>query len=320
LLYVGPFILPRRFGFRVEPGPLATDGHAASFPVWGSLGLVLALCTWAVAWFPLPGLEYLSRNTFTLLWLGYILTVDGLVYRKKGSSLVTRGVGRFALLFVASAVLWWMFEYVNRFVENWYYVGLEQRTALGYIMYATPCFATVLPALLETSELLGAQSWLNRRYVSGPARPGLSRAAWSIGAVGAVGVLCMGIWPNLFFPFAWLGPLLVLLPVIERYLPEKSVLAQMGRGDYRALVALSLAGPCCGFFWEMWNYFSYPKWQYQVPYVMFGRVFEMPVLGYFGYIPFGWECLLMWQAWMIIFGVRHDTTEIVRAPQLQVVR
>ncbi|MBV8317398.1 MAG: hypothetical protein JOZ53_20860 [Planctomycetaceae bacterium] len=40
----------------------------------------------------------------------------------------------------------------------------------------------------------------------------------------------------------------------------------------------------CGFFWEMWNYYSYPKWVYHVPFVGVLHVFEMPLLGYLGYL------------------------------------
>jgi hypothetical protein len=39
----------------------------------------------------------------------------------------------------------------------------------------------------------------------------------------------------------------------------------------------------------MWNFFSFPKWHYQVPYVSFLHIFEMPLLGYGGYLPFGLE-------------------------------
>ena len=45
----------------------------------------------------------------------------------------------------------------------------------------------------------------------------------------------------------------------------------------------------CGWFWEMWNYWAFPKWQYTLPYVNFAHVFEMPLLGYGGYLPFGLE-------------------------------
>jgi hypothetical protein len=50
----------------------------------------------------------------------------------------------------------------------------------------------------------------------------------------------------------------------------------------------------CGFFWEMWNFFSYPKWVYHIPFFDFLRVFEMPILGYGGYIPFALELFALY--------------------------
>jgi hypothetical protein len=41
----------------------------------------------------------------------------------------------------------------------------------------------------------------------------------------------------------------------------------------------------------MWNFYSMPKWIYTVPGVDRWHVFEMPLLGYAGYLPFGLECL-----------------------------
>jgi hypothetical protein len=55
-------------------------------------------------------------------------------------------------------------------------------------------------------------------------------------------------------------------------------------------VRYALAALVCGFFWEMWNWHSLAKWVYDVPYVTRFKIFEMPLLGYFGYLPFGWEC------------------------------
>ena len=58
----------------------------------------------------------------------------------------------------------------------------------------------------------------------------------------------------------------------------------------------------CGLFWEMWNFWTYPKWQYSISFVDFARVFEMPLLGYGGYLPFGLET----------YVVYHFLTGVVR--------
>ena len=55
------------------------------------------------------------------------------------------------------------------------------------------------------------------------------------------------------------------------------------------MVSLALGCLLCGFFWEMWNFYGYPKWIYNTPGVDFLYVFEMPLPGYLGYIPFSFE-------------------------------
>ena len=57
--------------------------------------------------------------------------------------------------------------------------------------------------------------------------------------------------------------------------------------------ALSLGALVCGLFWEMWNFYSAAKWVYTVPYVFRYLLFEMPLLGYGGYLPFGLECAVI---------------------------
>lgn len=49
----------------------------------------------------------------------------------------------------------------------------------------------------------------------------------------------------------------------------------------------------CGIFWEMWNMGSLARWHYSIPFVEGFRVFEMPWLGYAGYLPFGIECYVV---------------------------
>src|SRR5258708_5542659 len=55
-----------------------------------------------------------------------------------------------------------------------------------------------------------------------------------------------------------------------------------------------------GFWCEMWNFISYPTWFYTIPYVGFWKIFEMPLLGYGGYLFFG---LIIWSYPMLVFSV-----------------
>jgi hypothetical protein len=43
----------------------------------------------------------------------------------------------------------------------------------------------------------------------------------------------------------------------------------------------------------MWNAGSLAHWTYSIPFVQRFMIFEMPVLGYAGYLPFGLECAVI---------------------------
>ncbi|MCA1670462.1 MAG: hypothetical protein LC793_24395 [Thermomicrobia bacterium] len=75
---------------------------------------------------------------------------------------------------------------------------------------------------------------------------------------------------------------------------EPSIIGLLRARSFARLMRLMAAGLICGFFWEMWNYWSLPKWYYTVPYVGFGKVFEMPILGYIGYLPFALEIFVVY--------------------------
>ena len=68
---------------------------------------------------------------------------------------------------------------------------------------------------------------------------------------------------------------------------------ELGDGDWRRVFRFALAALICGFFWELWNFHSLAQWVYSVPYVDRFLLFEMPLLGFAGYLPFGLECAVI---------------------------
>jgi hypothetical protein len=90
----------------------------------------------------------------------------------------------------------------------------------------------------------------------------------------------------------WLAPLLILAALQHLVLGE-TLLASLRHGDWRPVLQPAMAGLICGLLWELWNFGSLAKWHYSIPYVQRFCVFEMPLLGYAGYLPFGVECALV---------------------------
>jgi hypothetical protein len=111
----------------------------------------LASISWWIAWFgPAP----YSEHTFFPLWLGYILSVDGLAMRRAGTSLFARDRRRFASLFIFSIPLWWLFELANRYLDNWRYLMPRPYHPVEYALLASLAFSTVMPAIFVTAEFL----------------------------------------------------------------------------------------------------------------------------------------------------------------------
>jgi hypothetical protein len=110
--------------------------------------------------------------------------------------------------------------------------------------------------------------------------------------VACAGLLGIALWPNLLYSVVWVAPLLLLLG-LQRLAGFRSYLAPLRSGDYRRVYLPALAALCCGILWEMWNFYSQSKWHYAIPYVHRFMLFEMPLLGYAGYLPFGVKCAVM---------------------------
>jgi hypothetical protein len=274
--------------------------HKRRFPGYGVAALTLCLTAWASSWLRI---DPFYRYSFFPLWFGYIFFMDALVVMRRGQSLLTRTRWRYIQLFLASSVFWWVFEGLNIPVQNWHYKLDQPYSPLAYFLIASLNFSTVLPAVMETGEFLSTFKPLHPRLPA--SNPGLRLPLRVLALVEVVGIACFilpWIFPRYFFGMVWLCVVLILDP-INNLLGRKSALAHIAVGDWRFFV-LPLAGLTCGFFWELWNYYALPKWYYTIPYVGFGKIFEMPFLGYSGYLPFALELFAMYQ--FILFLMRQE--------------
>lgn len=293
LTVVSPFLI-RILTARVPTDASRFTSHASRLPWWGWLGLGITAVAWVLAWNRFDWLGELQRHTFTPLWIGYILVVNALTVRRSGRCMLLNRPRFFLALFPLSAAFWWFFEYLNRFVQNWNYAGISEIGPLEYFFYATPPFATVLPAVLGTTEWLAtfarldgplANLWVIRlRHAK--------LAGWCVLVLSGAGLMGIGVWPDYLFPLLWISPLLIITG-LQAIRGETTIFAFVTRGDWRPIWQPALAALLCGIFWEMWNFKSLAHWEYTVPYVHAFKIFEMPLLGYAGYLPFGLECVVI---------------------------
>lgn len=280
---------------RVSRSPAKTIScKPHSFPLWGWGAIFLCLVAWIMAWTRFEWFADYQVFTFSPLWFGYIGIVNALTYARSGKCMLLHRPRYLAGLFWVSAVFWWYFEYLNRFVQNWYYIGIEGLSPAQYVLFATLPFSTVLPAVLGTYELLETfprlSAGLEKYKKLDIINPKPIALAFLV--IASIGLMGIGIYPDYLFPLLWLSPLFILTSV-QRLTGMETIFTPLRRGNWSRIFLLALSAVICGVFWEMWNYYSYAKWVYSIPFVQKFHIFEMPILGYAGYLPFGLECAVV---------------------------
>lgn len=263
--------------------------------MYGWLGLLLILISEAGM---LARIEPFASWHTPIAWTGYILLVDALVWRRRGSSWIRDKPVEFAFLAVASVPLWVIFEMYNKYtLFNWHYINLPESLPVRYFGYVW-AFATISPAIFETAELVSCAR--DRRgsehRVDALPKEHLGPAQWFSIAAGAAMLLLPIVHPSAYLAApVWLGFIFLLDPLNARAGSE-SVLGDWRHGRTDRLVNLLLAGLICGLLWEFWNYWAHTKWVYTVPIFPNVKLFEMPVVGFGGFPPFAVECFVMYVA------------------------
>ncbi len=235
------------------------------------------------------GIEPFATKYFIIIWGGYILTVDALVYKLRNKSLLMDQPGKFAGLFILSAAFWWVFEFLNLRVSSWSYHGAA---ALSNFWWKTIYFSTVLPAVFETYGLIRSihlfdQARLRRKHQI------TKTLLHAMTGIGVASFFLPLIFPAYAYPLVWVTFFFILDPV--NYLHRQpSVIQHLKDRKLAVPLSLMLAGLVCGLFWEFWNYWAASKWYYHIPHLGFFKIFEMPVLGYLGYLPFALSLYAMY--------------------------
>ncbi|MBV9181982.1 MAG: hypothetical protein JO356_11785 [Acidobacteria bacterium] len=259
------------------------------FPLYGWLGLLLLgggecllfLRVWPVTVYFTP-----------LAWSAYLLVIDAMVKAITGQSRLADRPQEFVETGLLSVALWLVFEGYNVRLANWTYVGVPTSPAGALLGYSWS-FSTITPAILETADLVdgfGFFQW-SRPIVFSPK----VRCAMVV-----FGLLCLAVpllversVASYLFVLVWLGFVFLLDPINHR-LGRPSLLGDVATGRRGRLYSLLLSGWICGWLWEFWNYWAAAKWHYIFPIFETHKIFEMPILGYLGFLPFALECFIMY--------------------------
>ncbi len=273
------------------------ENEKSRLPLHGWIGLSLIGIFWALNW-TLTGPR--THWGFFPLWLGYCLAIDGLVFWRTGTSLLTRSPRKYVELFLVSAPVWWIFELLNLRTQNWTYSGAEMFSPLEYAFWTTLSFTTVIPAAFGSAEFIASFDFL-KRLPRGPVVGTDKRTTLSFFLLGWIMLAVMLLWPRIFFPFVWLSLYFIMEP-INIWSGNRSLAHWTQKGDWRPVLALWLGILMTSFFWELWNYFSFPKWVYHVAWGNWLHLFEMPLLGYGGYLAFVLELYALYHWISGLFG------------------
>lgn len=311
------YLFPQWVGFKKLPIPPKKDVPKVGFPIWFWIGLLL----WGSALFFLWGkftqpLWYLHWSDLPLFW-GFALMLDGWVYvRNGGKSIISETPQEIIGIGIASIGGWMLFEYLNLFVnEDWFYPKGDIISSEQFLLYAIVISSGLLPLAFEWYSLFYTFPALRQRFSKGIKIVVPEWLKTIAGIIALVGLLGAGLFPNQLFFSLWLAPPLLLAVALDKigvWTPLRSI----GKGNWTPTLLFALTYLVEGLFLEGQNYFSAihdgreiifteapAYWQYNLPYVNAFHLFEMPLLGYLGYLPFGVYCWLWWIAFATLLGI-----------------
>jgi hypothetical protein len=276
-------------------------GKIFKIPAYGLLGLLVIITSEIGLYLELWFFEIFMTP---LCWSGLILFLDALNYKIAGRSLIRNRSKEFLWMFPWSIALWYVFEFYNLFIQNWHYLGLPEFKVVRYAGYFWS-FATIWPGVYEIYELI-----LNLKIIKPVRVKPLPLTSFMLLSSVIFGLICLTL------PFVvsartatylaaplWLGMIFLLDP-FNYAAKKRSLWGEWRSGEITTLLQLILAGAVAGILWEFWNYWATAKWIYTIPILGHIKLFEMPVLGYLGFLPFAVEIFVMWESVKILLKLK----------------
>lgn len=255
--------------------------------LWAGLA-AFAVSVWLLA----SGPESFSSFFYICAWWSLIAVLEGALKRRTGRALLIDNPWMFVRMALFSVPFWLAYELINVRLQNWQYLGVPQHFALRWVGYGA-AYATVLPAILETARLIeAALPGMTIRKLRVFSEPSFEKACRT------AGLACLFLplaWPTIFFPLVWAAVFLLFEPILSTG-TERSWLRSLAEGRPRPAAALLLSGLVCGLLWESLNFWAGAKWTYTIPWPAGPKLFEMPLLGYLGFLPFALGCASAWRA------------------------
>ncbi|NQU11237.1 hypothetical protein HQ590_10630 [bacterium] len=283
------------------------------YPRHGTVGLLLLLLMTTALFASLTNLApvvpwwRITAWATPVCWWGYILVVDAWIYLRQGQSVILSRPRLLVLQAILSVAFWVLFEGYNRLLPGWQYLNLEPHLSVRFLGY-TLAFATIMPGMFFTCELLQSYGLFAGRSLR-PVRwtPFALRVSVVLGALCCfVPPFLPAAWRGYFWAPVWVGWILLLEPFNYRR-GAQSLFRDWEQGNLARTLQLMLAGGICGLLWEFWNMWAFTKWVYifPLPFGLPSHYFEMPVIGFLGFLPFALEFFVLFH-FLASFFTRED--------------
>lgn len=316
------YLFPKLFGFKTAPTLPAKKGNTKKLPVWFYLGLGIWVVSLVILWGQYKPLAVLFKFCDMGLWWGMTLILDGIVYyRRGGISIIASRPKEMLAISLASISGWMIFEYINFYVDrNWYYPRAHNMPVAEFFCYSMLASSAVFPISFEFYSLFNTFPKFQVKYSNGWKLSVPKWICWVIIVLCLISMFIISFFPDDLFFAVWLSPLLLfinLLYVLDIWTPFNL----LKKGDWSPLLLLALSWLFSGLCVECWNYFSGTHldgvlktgntlyWAYSVPFVNKYHLFEMPLLGYMGYLPYGIYAAIWWLVFSFMQGIPTQFTE-----------
>lgn len=231
----------------------------------------------------LTSYRLIAAIVYPILWWGLLLALDAGNAARWGQSPMRRDARHFVAITIPLSVVYWVFyEYLNFVFPQWRYEGFLPGTVVQ-VIFAFVSFATVIPIMVEFQWLLIGplvDFTLPERLSHGVYR-------WRYFVAGfGVFLLLPPTWSTSFWlnQSAWIAPAVLFLPWVVKGSDQPNP---------RVHYVFPAAALLSGFTWEMMNHWALTKWVYTI-HPEWPRLFQMPFLGYLGFIPFGYSTLALY--------------------------
>ena len=315
------YIYPQIVGFR-KVIPVQTTRKRTKLPVWFWIGVIIWSVSLFLLWGRFESITWYLKFIDIALWWSFSFIIDGWVYaRTGGTSLAGTRPRELMGIAVASVMGWMIFEYINFFVHyNWYYPIGHQIPSAEFLCYSMLASSAVFPISFEFYSLFNTFDGFKNKYSSGPK---IVLPKWllvSAFIICLVILLMMSFYPDEMFFAIWIAPLAMLAILLDA-LKIWTPFTLLKKGDWSPLLLIALSWVAAGFCVECWNYFSAAHvdgklittntfyWAYSVPYVNVAHIFEMPILGYLGYLPYGVYAGLWWITFAYLLDIPTQFSE-----------